>query len=102
MKLLRLHSCHNDLSPVTQVPVLAVFPSVHRDGVEVGVGVGGDCHRLVPQLSPSTALRFYPPLSPFVGLEPAEPLGSQRPWFMSPPAPKHQYPHHRQKLIIVQ
>ena len=53
MKLLRLHSCHNDLSPVTQVPVLAVFPSVHRDGVEVGVGWGGG---LSPPRAPAQSL----------------------------------------------
>ena len=98
MKLLRLHSCHNDLSPVAQVPVLAVFPSVHCDGVGVGVGRGDQQGLILPQLCPSTALRFHPPLSSFVGLEPAEQLGSQRPWIMSPPAPKHPYPHRRQKL----
>lgn len=64
----------------------SVFPSIHHEGAGRRNGSVLSC--------PSSALPwlFYPPFLPFLGLEPMDKLGSERPWPVDPLAPSHQCP----------
>lgn len=69
------------------VPGLAQFS---HQSVLKGLGEEVAVPRLA-QLSPSTALCFYPPLLS-VGVGSADQPGSKRPWPLGPPVSKHQCP----------